>query len=125
MLFNIFFIQFFANDFDFESFSNSFFINFLNLSLFSINRGDIFFFMDFHINSIGFRSGEYGGKNTKCILSFKASFIVKNERCELKLSKIRIISFIGLFFLIFLKKSTMHSFVDFSLKSTTLFPFIE
>jgi hypothetical protein len=64
-------------------------------------------------------------KYTNEILSFKASFIVKFERCERKLSKTIIIFLIGLVSLIFLKNSTTHSFVDFSLKSTTLFPFIE
>ena len=54
-------------------------------------------FMLFQMNSIGFKSGEYGGRNTSLILSFSAHCIESFARWERKLSRINTISPLGLF----------------------------
>jgi hypothetical protein len=57
---------------DCENFLKCFSINSRICSRVSMNKGDNTLIMDFHMNSMGFKSGEYGGKNTRSILSFSA-----------------------------------------------------
>jgi hypothetical protein len=41
-----------------------------------MNKGDNSLLIDFQMNSIGFKSGEYGGRNTRLTLSFIAVSMV-------------------------------------------------
>lgn len=67
-----FFIQLLVNDplddSSLKPFLITFFIPFSEL----ISASEIILFMDFHMNSMGLRSGEYGGRNTSLIPSFLA-----------------------------------------------------
>jgi len=69
-------IQFLANDTDFEKLLNEFLIKLLKCSFDSMKMDDIARFMLFQMNSIGLRSGEYGGRNTKISCSTSAFSIV-------------------------------------------------
>ena len=82
------------------------------------------FLMLFQMNSIGFKSGEYGGKNTNTIPFSSVNFVVSFALCELKLSRIITMVFPGFPDLISPKNSQIDSFFEFSLKSITEFPFI-
>ena len=79
--------------------------------------------MLFQMNSIGFKSGEYGGKNTTSISFSSANSIVAFALCDLKLSRMTIILFAGFLDLISPINSHIDSFFEFSLNSMTEFPF--
>ncbi|CAD7767093.1 MAG: hypothetical protein DNFNHJIP_00500 [Candidatus Argoarchaeum ethanivorans] len=79
--------------------------------------------MLFQMNSIGFKSGEYGGKNTNIIPFSSVNFAVSFTLCELKLSRIITMIFPGFLDLISPKNSQIDSFFEFSLKSIAEFPF--
>ncbi len=69
-----------------------------------MNEVDNILFMLFHMYSIGFKSGEYGGKNTRSIFNEFANSIVFFDPCVVKLSNIPMIFLSLLFFLISNKK---------------------
>jgi hypothetical protein len=73
-------------------------------------------FMLFQMNSIGFKSGEYGGRNNSLILHSFAHCIESFARWDLKLSRINTISSLGLLQRISLKNSHTSSFFECSLK---------
>ena len=79
--------------------------------------------MLFHMNSIGFKSGEYGGKYINSIPFSLANSTVTFARCDRKLSRITTILFSGFIALILPRNSHTDSFFEFSLKSITDFPF--
>lgn len=81
------------------------------------------FLMLFQMNSIGFKSGEYGGRYINLMPISSAKSIVKFALCERKLSRIRIIFFVGFLDLISVKNSQTSSFLECSLKLITEFPF--
>ncbi len=70
-----------------------------------INDVDNILFMLFHMYSMGFKSGEYGGKNTKSIFNEFANSMVFLDLCVLKLSNIAMILSLPFCFLIFKRKS--------------------
>ena len=86
-----FFIQFFAYVFDCENFLKCFSILSRSCSFVSTNIGDNSLFMAFHMNSMGLRSGEYGGRNIRSMLSFSAVSVVNFAWWDLKLSSMIII----------------------------------
>lgn len=80
-------------------------------------------FMLFHMNSIGFKSGEYGGRKINLMPHSLAHFIESFALWARKLSRVSTISFVGLWRRICLKKSHTSSFFECSLKSITGIPF--
>ena len=82
-------------------------------------------FIDFHINSTGFRSGEYGGRNTSLIFNSLAFVFVLSAVCAFELSSISTIIFSLFFSTIFSRNSHTLSAFELSLKSIQLFPLIE
>ncbi len=75
--------------------------------------------MLFQMNSIGFKSGEYGGKNINLILHSSAHFNDALALWDLKLSRTKTISFSGFWRRISSKNSQTSSFFELSLKSMT------
>ena len=71
------------------------------------------------MNSIGFKSGEYGGKNTNLISHSSANSNVSCVLCGLELSASPIIVFSGFAILISLRKSQKSQVFDSSLNSIT------
>ncbi len=70
-----------------------------------MNEVDNILFMLFHMYSIGFKSGEYGGKNTRSMFNEFANSIVFFDLCVVKLPNIAMIFLISLRFLISNRKS--------------------
>jgi len=56
-----------------------------------MNSGDISLFIVFQMNSMGLRSGEYGGRKMRSMLSFPAVSVVSLVWWDLKLSSMIII----------------------------------
>jgi hypothetical protein len=90
-----------------------------------MNVFDICLFNDFHMNFVGFRSGEYDGRYMRHIFNFAAHIRVSGEWWGLKLSITATILPSGFLFLMRERKSIMSSFLEFSWKSTALLPFRE
>jgi len=61
---------------DFEWFLKCFSIMFCICSCVSMSNGDSSLFIVFQMNSMGLRSGEYGGRNTRSMFSFLAVSVV-------------------------------------------------
>lgn len=80
--------------------------------------------MLFHMNTIGLRSGEYGGRKTSEILSSIAFSLDLFTQYDLKLSKIITILFVGFSLRISSNNSQTSSFFECSLESTQLIPLI-
>ncbi len=89
-----------------------------------MSLGEISFFMLFQMYSMGFRSGEYGGRNTRWMFSSWAFSLVALAQCDLKLSRMSMMGLSGFASLIFSRNSQTHSFLEFSLKSSTFSPFM-
>ena len=64
-------------------------------SLLVMKLVDIILLLSFQIDSIGFRLGEYGGRNMGCMLSISAYSTVSDAWCARKLSRVRTILLSG------------------------------
>ena len=94
-----------------------------NISFVLMNKGEMCLFMLFHMNSIGFRSGEYGGRNVSVIFSSLAVSRVLFAQCVLKLSSTITISRFGFCSRISFKNSQKLSVFESSLNPIWLAPF--
>ncbi len=89
------------------------------------NIWEIFLLMLFQINSIGLRSGEYGGRKTKLIRSDSANARVFCAMWARALSMINRMCFLGFLSRIRRRNAHTYSAVECSINATTSFPFIE
>lgn len=79
--------------------------------------------MSFQLNSIGFRSGEYGGRKMKCNGAPSRLAVTIFAWCIAALSRIIAISLPGFSFIISFMNSIMFGAVEDSDAMTTSFPF--
>ena len=101
-----------------------FFIVSFSFSSESIVATDTALLTLFQMNSIGFRSGEYGGRNISLIFSNSAVSKTIPQWCDLKLSGIMATGFSGFLSLIPAMKEVTFSLLERTWKFTRLFPLI-